>query len=291
MSSKLLGQRKKFNLAVASSDSSDFEDLRKAKSPEPIFNQFNISLSIADDGSLRICTTTDGLDDDDESDRITILPSSKNKKTQRSHSQRSNKSNRTPLIRNNNLNVSTSSDDEAFMNNDDNFQKSPRPLRRSLRKRKTSSLKRRKPVVQTVPEMQLIMRMDSPPPLPDTPPPFEDPVTTTVTALDDTLDLETMGDLWVDNDIPASGSSTSETGGSGFHVLSERSFLIATAETEDALSEFSDYNAAGDVFKMPYPVSYRPNLTKRKLVIESDEEFITQTYRAPVKRNCIRYYL
>lgn len=249
--------------------------------PEPVItSKFNISMTIRDDGSLLINstrTTASSDPDDDDTDHgrtAASLEHPKTRKQQRSHSQRSNKSNRTPLVRSNDMD--DTSDDEAFMNNEDNFVNSPRPLRRSLRKRKTSSLKRR-PGVQTVPEM----RKEEPQHLPEPEIEVSAVGTTIVTSLDDTV--EELGDLslqWIENDYPTSTSSATN-----YRAVStsERSFIIANAETEDALSDGGD-------FKIPYPVSYRQNLSKRKLVVESDEEFISKTFRAPVKRSCIRYF-
>lgn len=269
---KLLTQRKKFNMArIAASDSSDFDEIRQGAAPVAapvsLHTKYHICVSVKDDGSLFIqssmappCTSDQGEDSD-----IAELP-----KAKRQRSLRSNK--RTPAKRPDQLNVSTSSDDEAFMNDPANFTTSPRPLRRSLRKRKTSSLRRRAASsVQTVPEICV-------PPSP--PPP--------VTSLDDTV--EGCNDLsleWIENE-----ESTTEPGSCEDYkpaVMSERSFLIANAETEDALSDYSDYNPMA-VFKMPYPVGHKPVLTKRKLVESSDEEFIAKTFRKPIKRNCVRYF-
>lgn len=266
---KLLGQRKKFNLNISSSGTSSSDDDTKPV----VHNKFHISVAVRDDGSLHINNTATSERDTDfnssyELPKVRCL---------RSHSQRSNTSqrsttrSRTPATTRKATSssyVDETSDDEAFMRNDNNFtsKSPPRPLRRSLRKKKTSSLKRRAGV-QTVPEIE-----------PELPP-------TTATALDDTVD--NTGDLsleWIENQYYSTEAQSSES--NGCNVLSEKSFITANAETEDALSEFSDAHGA---FKMPFPVSYRPNLAKRKLVVESDEEYISKTFRAPIKRTCIRY--
>lgn len=241
-------------------------------------------MTIRDDGSLLInstTTTTNSDPDDDNSDPDSLKYTKTRKHQQRSHSQRSNKSNRTLLVRSNDL--EDTSDDEAFMNNDNNFLNSPRPLRRSLRKRKTSSLKRR-PGVQTVPEMRMEEQEQQQfgTNLPEIE--VSEVGTTIVTALDDTV--EELGDLslqWIENETGSSASNCHPVS------ISERSFIIANAETEDALSDDFSQGGCGE-FKMPYPVAYRQNLSKRKLVVESDEEFISKTFRAPVKRSCIRYF-
>lgn len=272
---KLLGQRKKFNLNLSSSSSSDDDQVTKPV----VLNRFNISLSVRDDGSLLINSTK--AEDTTDINSSFELPKVRRQRSlsQRStSSQRSNRA-RTPSTLSSEYYVDqTSSDDEAFMNNEDNFIKSPRPLRRSLRKRKTSSLKRR-PGVQTVPEnehQEETVQSSAQ---------KEDHRRVTVSSLDDTIDQ--AGDLsieWIENEYYSDTQSSEST---GCNVISERSLIIANAETEDALSDFSD---ATGIFKMPYPVSYRPNLAKRKLVVESDEEYISKTFRAPIKRTCIRYY-
>lgn len=265
---KLLGQRKKFNLNISSSESSASEDdLQLA--PRHVFNKFNISLVIQEDGSLLInsatsehCDDTDALGSSFEAPKI---------RKQRTNSQRSNKSTRTPAITRTDQ-MDETSDDEAFMNNSANFQKSPRPLRRSLRKKKTSSLKRRQGV-QAVPEMDIVPVCE----------PRRHSVSPLDTTVEDDADLQIE---WIENEYYSTDAASSS---SGCNVMSERSLIIANAETEDALSDFSDANPAA-VFKMPFPVSHRPNICKRKLVVESDEEYIAKTFRGPVKRNCIRYY-
>lgn len=299
---KLLGQRKKFNLNISSSSSSGWSsssDDDTAQCQAITSNKFNISLSIRDDGSLcileRTFSSSSSSDSSSAEEQEQVVDSYgetsdafgspyqvPKMRKQRTNSQRSIMSTRSsgsassvPISRTNSDYVDDTSDDEAFMNNSANFVQSPsRPLRRSLRKRKTSSLKHR-PGVQRVPES------DFPGPVIEQ---EERPLRRSVSALDTTLDMD--GDLsieWIENE-----TSDSQSGDLQCHVISEKSLLIANAETEDALSDYSD-NHAG-VFKMPFPVSYRPNLSKRKLIVESDEEFITSTFRAPVKRNCIRYY-
>lgn len=271
---KLLGQRKKFNLNLSSSSSSDDDQVTKPV----VLNRFNISLSVRDDGALLINSTK--AEDTTDINSSFELPKVRRQRSlsQRStSSQRSNRS-RTPSTLSDYYVDQTSSDDEAFMNNEDNFTKSPRPLRRSLRKRKTSSLKRR-PGVQTVPENEHPEETDQ------STAQTEDHSRVTVSSLDDTIDQ--AGDLsieWIENEYY---SDTQSIESNGANVISERSLIIANAETEDALSDFSD---ATGMFKMPYPVSYRPNLAKRKLVVESDEEYISKTFRKPIKRTCIRYY-
>lgn len=280
---KLLGgKRKKFNLCVESSASSDFDDFHRVVPAPPSppvvhqIKQYHISLSIREkDGSLVINHTATSDNGGDDSDYNNGEVRKVQRKQQRSNSQRSNKSRTTTVIRQSNRLNDSTSDDEAFMNNEDNFLKSPRPLRRSLRKKKTSSLKRR-PGIQTVPEIRT--------PTARTPAP--------VTSLDETI--EETGDLslqWIENYAftePELGSS--ENMGPACHIYSERSLIIANAETEDALSDdYTDYGEKSAVFKVPYPV--RRNDSKRKLILESDEEFIVKSFRAPVKRNCIRYLL
>lgn len=278
---KLLGQRKKFNLNLSSSSSSSSEE----ESHQPIvLNRFNISLTICGDGSLVInsteaTTTTSELGEAETSDALCNSFEVPKVRKQRTNSQRSA---RTPfaVLRSNSDFVDETSDDEAFMNNSANFQKSPRPLRRSLRKRKTSSLKRRRGV-QTVPEIEQEVEV---------PVVASEPRRTSVTALDTTLDDTLEGDFsiqWIENEYYSTTDAQSSE--SGCQLISEKSLIIANAETEDALTE-SDCNPTNEVFKMPFPVSYRPNLSKRKLVVESDEEYISTAFRGPVKRSCIRYY-
>lgn len=197
---------------------------------------------------------------------------------QRSHSQRSTRSHRTPCLP---AYCNDSSDDEAFLNNSDNFIKSTsRPVRRQVRRKKTSSLRRRQPGIQTVPDS------------------VEDHHTQlqssnkrrrSVTPFDTTL--EDNGNLsieWIESEYLSTDTQSSDL--NGIQVISERSLLIANAETEDALTESDCHPDPASVFKMPFPVSYRPNPSKRKLAEESDEEYISKTFRRPVKRNCIRYF-
>lgn len=266
---KLLGQRKKFNLDLSSTDFSSSEDERKTTTTTaPALNRFNISLTIRDDGCLLInsAPTSDRYDGDDTEDcNLEELP--KVVRKQRTNSQRSNKSTRTPATNRTPASeyVDETSDDEAFMADSRNFQSSPKPLRRSLRKKKTSSLKRRTGV-QTVPEVEDIRR---------------------VTCLDTTLegDAADLSIEWIQSEYYSTDAQSSE---SGCHVMSEKSLIIANAETEDDV--LSDNHPGGAVFKMPFPVNYRPNLSKRKLAVESDEEYISKTFRGPVKRACIRYF-
>ena len=123
----LLRKRKEMvkNNLFPISDSSDLDEDCSEK------RVFNIQISVIS-GSLQIVSTSE--------ETTTNFDKVEEKSKPKQRSLRS-KTRNTPAMTKNDLNISTSSDDEAFMANNDNFVDSPYGLRRSTRKRKPSSVK------------------------------------------------------------------------------------------------------------------------------------------------------
>lgn len=113
------------------SDSSDLDEDCSEK------RVFNIQISVIS-GSLQIVSTSE--------ETTTNFDKVEEKSKPKQRSLRS-KTRNTPAMTKNDLNISTSSNDEAFMANDNNFVDCPYGLRRSTRKKKTSSVKKTKNIL------------------------------------------------------------------------------------------------------------------------------------------------